>query len=211
MKKRIIKIAKGLFLFLGVLIILLISAVLWPMPTIEMPEEHSAILIKSIAIIDVKTGKTLKNRDVLIQGNIIRSIDTLGIIKASKSTLIIKGEGKYLIPGLWDMHTHSTHHSPWLHHPLYIANGVTGIRDMSGTLDGEDSYWVGSFERLKWNNDLLNNIRTTPRYVLQSSYQIDGKSSVPTSSSSFFKLEHTHDVVEFLEFYKKEQVDFIKI
>ena len=55
------------------------------------------------------------------------------------------------------MHTHSNQHSPWLHHPLYIANGVTGIRDMSGILDKKDSYWVGSDERLKWNNDLITN------------------------------------------------------
>jgi hypothetical protein len=46
---------------------------------------------------------------------------------------------------------------------------------MSGILDKKDSYWVGSNERLKWNNDLLTNNRVTPRYVLQSSYQIDGK------------------------------------
>ena len=116
-----------------------------------------------------------------------------------------------MIPGLWDMHTHSNHHSPWLHHPLYIANGVTGIRDMSGTLDKKDSYWVGSKERLKWNNDLSNNNRITPRYVLQSSYQIDGKSSVPSDSPEFFKLENINDVDEFLKFYKKQNVDFIKI
>ena len=68
MKKRIIKIIKGLFLLLGVVLILVISAVLWPLPSIQMPEEYSSILVKSIAIIDIKTGEVLKNRDVLIEG-----------------------------------------------------------------------------------------------------------------------------------------------
>jgi len=209
--KKIYKIFKGFLLFIGLILIVYISAVLWPMPTIETPKKHTEILIASIDIIDVKTGETLKNRDVLIEGNIIKSIDTTGIIKVANTTFVINGKGKYIIPGLWDMHTHSNHHSPWLHHPLYIANGVTGIRDMSGTLDKKDSYWVGSIERLVWDNELLNNKRVTPRYVLQSSYQIDGKYSVPSDSPSFFKLENTSDVPKLLDFYKKENVNFIKV
>lgn len=211
MKKRFTKILKCFFLFLALILIVFISGILWPMPTIETPKSHTEILISSIDIIDVKTGEVRKNRDVLIEGNIIKLIDTTGNIKVSKTTFVINGKRKYLIPGLWDMHTHSNHHSPWLHHPLYIANGVTGVRDMSGTLDKKDSYWVGSNERLEWNNDLLSNKRITPRYVLQSSYQIDGKSSVTSDSPSFFKLENTSDVDELLDFYKKEKVNFIKV
>ena len=44
------------------------------------------------------------------------------------------GQGKFLIPGLWDMHAHvQMNAKAWL--PLYIANGVTGIRDMGADLD----------------------------------------------------------------------------
>ena len=211
MKKAIVKIVKGFSLFLGLFSIVIISAVLWPMPTIDVPETHTAIFIKSINVIDTETGNILKNRDVLIEGNTIHSIDSTSSVKSSKKSFVINGKGKYLIPGLWDMHTHSNQHSPWLHHPLYIANGVTGVRDMSGTLDKKDSYWVGSNERLRWNNELLNTTRITPRYVLQSSYQIDGKSSVPSNSPSFFSLENTSDVSMFLDFYKKEKIDFIKV
>jgi hypothetical protein len=205
------KILKGIFLFVGLLLTVTIVAILWPLPSIEVPKRHSSILIKSIDIIDIETGKILNDRDVLIEGDTVVSINRTRMTKPPKTTFIINGKGKYLIPGLWDMHTHSNQHSPWLHHPLYIANGVTGIRDMSGTLDKKDSYWVGSNERLKWNNDLLNNNRITPRYVLQSSYQIDGKYSVPSDSPSFFKLEYTSDVSKLLNFYKKEKVDFIKV
>src|SRR5438094_2137604 len=41
--------------------------------------------------------------------------------------------GKYLIPGLWDMHVHTGRRNIFL--PLYIANGVTGVRDMGGDLE----------------------------------------------------------------------------
>jgi hypothetical protein len=41
---------------------------------------------------------------------------------------VIAAPGKYLIPGLWDMHTHSLHHTD-IFYPTFIAYGVTGIRD----------------------------------------------------------------------------------
>ena len=44
-----------------------------------------------------------------------------------KGARVVEGKGKYLIPGLWDMHVHTADPS-FL--PLYLANGVTGVRDM---------------------------------------------------------------------------------
>ncbi len=47
---------------------------------------------------------------------------------------IVDGQGKFVIPGLWDMHAHmELTGESWLQ--LYVANGVTGIRDMGSALD----------------------------------------------------------------------------
>ncbi len=211
MKKKLFKSLKIILFVLSFLTLIIAIGVIWPMSNIIPPQKHHTVLIKSINVIDVKTGVVLENRNVLIEGNIITAIDSLEILVKDANTLLIDGSGKYVIPGLWDMHTHSNQHSPWLHHPLYIANGVTGIRDMSGQLNQKDSYWVGSRERLKWNAELDEHERVTPRYVLQSSYQIDGSSSVPGGVPDFFKLERTEQVDSLLQFYKNEQVDFIKI
>lgn len=208
------KIFKFLKVFSGIilsLLLIIILAVLWPMPQLETPIGHKTVFIKSVNIIDIKSGDLLENRDVLIKNNVIVAIDTLGILQSPPTSLIIDGTNKYLMPGLWDMHTHSNQHSEWLHHPLYIANGVTGIRDMSGQLSKRDSYWAGSKERLKWNAELSENKRVTPRYVLQSSFQIDGASSVPDGFPEFFKLQTIEDVDSLLRFYKNEKVDFIKV
>ncbi len=159
----------------------------------------------------MKSGDLLKNRDVLLKGNVIIAIDTTGILQAHSTSLIIDGTNKYVMPGLWDMHTHSNQHSEWLHHPLFIANGVTGIRDMSGQLNKRDSYFAGSKERLLWNDELRDHKRVTPRYVLQSSFQMDGEFSVPEDFPEFFKLQKSEDVDSLLHFYKKEKVDFIKV
>jgi len=69
----------------------------------------------------------------------------------------------------------------------------------------------GSKERLQWNKDLENNRRVTPRYVLQSSYQMDGENAISEESPSFFKLQKPSQVDSLLQFYKNENVDFIKV
>jgi len=181
------------------------------MPKLEPPLKSKTVFIKSINIIDVTTGKLLKNRDIIIKDNSIVTIDTTGKVMPEPNALQIDGTNKFAIPGLWDMHTHSTQHSEWLHHPLYVANGVTGIRDMSGQLNERDSYFAGSRERIQWNEELNNDKRITPRYVLQSSFQMDGAFSIPDGFPEFFKLQNNEDVNALLQFYRNERVDFIKV
>jgi len=114
---------------------------LWPTSKFKPPKYFEKTIINNVNIIDVETGNIAYNQYVLIENSRITKIDTVQIT-AFDDALIIDGTGKYLIPGLWDMHTHSNQHSEWLHHPLYIANGVTSVRDMSGQLNEKDSYWV---------------------------------------------------------------------
>ncbi|MGB5818812.1 MAG: amidohydrolase family protein [Saonia sp.] len=211
MKKKLLKLFKIVSILFLLLALIVTTAILWPLPKLETPKKQHTILIKSVHIIDLRSGDILVDRDIYIENNIIKAIDTSGVLKSKRSDFIINGKGKYIIPGLWDMHTHSNQHSEWLHHPLYIANGVTGIRDMSGQLHVRDSYWAGSRERLKWNGELSRNTRVTPRYILQSSYQMDGAFSVPDGFPAFFKLQNNRDIDSLLSFYKNEGVDFIKV
>jgi hypothetical protein len=210
LKKKLTQFTKVLFAIIIVAIAMIITAYLWPTTSLQTPVAFERTIIKNVSIVDVVTGEVAANQFVLIEQSRIIKIDTAQIT-ASEDALIIDGTGNYLIPGLWDMHTHSNQNSEWLHHPLYIANGITGIRDMSGQLNEKDSYWVGSKERLQWNKDLENNTRVTPRYVLQSSYQMDGEKAIPEDAPNFFKLQNPSQVDSLLQFYKNEKVDFIKV
>ncbi|MEP3371710.1 amidohydrolase family protein [Maribacter dokdonensis] len=192
------------------MVIVIATAYIWPTSTLQSPKSFVKTIIKNVNIIDVETGEVIKNQFVLIENSRITKIDSTHI-PVSDDALLIDGSGQFLIPGLWDMHTHSNQHSEWLHHPLYIANGVTSVRDMSGQLNKKDSYWVGSKERLQWNKDVENNSRVSPKYVLQSSYQMDGEKAIPEDAPDFFKLQNPSQVDSLLQFYKKEKVDFIKV
>lgn len=191
--------------------IMVLIANYWPMPDLITPPTQNDILIESIQIIDIESGQVISNQNVFIENNRIKSIESYQADTTYQDLLIIDGRGKYLMPGLWDMHTHSSPYSPWLHHPLYIANGVTGVRDMSGKLNKKDSYWVGTQERREWNRQMIAGSRISPRYVLHSSYQINGSNSVPNNFPGFFRAENDAAVLELLKYYQKEGADFIKV
>jgi hypothetical protein len=97
------------------------------------------ILIQNVNIVDVENNKLLQSQDVLIRDKRIVSISKYNR-KRLHATVTINGEGKFLIPGLWDMHVH-TFFEDWFSWqiPLFIANGIIGFRDMFGRLPLADS------------------------------------------------------------------------
>ncbi|MEQ9308586.1 MAG: amidohydrolase family protein [Balneolaceae bacterium] len=209
--KKIFSVLKFVF---GIILSMTIMAVIanyWPMPDLISPPTRNDILIESIHIVDIESGQIISNQNVFIENNRIKSIENYQADTTYEGLLTVDGRGKFLMPGLWDMHTHSSSYSPWLHHPLYIANGVTGVRDMSGRLNKKDSYWVGTEERRKWNRQMIAGSRISPRYVLQSSYQINGSKSVPNNFPGFFRAGNEAEVLELLDYYQNEDADFIKV
>ncbi|WP_009034508.1 amidohydrolase [Indibacter alkaliphilus] len=91
------------------------------------------LLLSNVNVIDVVTGEVLPNRTVAIDGDEITAIYTK-IIKPQAGTEVVDGTGKYLIPGLWDMHVHNN----WNYedtNDLLVANGVVGAREMWGDME----------------------------------------------------------------------------
>jgi imidazolonepropionase-like amidohydrolase len=90
------------------------------------------IVITNVNVVDVKTGKILKNKTIAVDSNRISAIYDNEIISANP-TILVDGKSKYIIPGLWDMHAHYK----WSHvdlDPLLIFNGITGVREMWGNM-----------------------------------------------------------------------------
>ena len=101
--------------------------------------ESDVLIITNVEVVDTRQGLTSPNLTVVIKQGRVDSIAKHAMIASSHKTQVVNGSGKYLIPGLWDMHAHSAGGpaAPWdakIILPLYIANGITGIRDMGGNL-----------------------------------------------------------------------------
>jgi len=99
---------------------------------VSVAPQKQALAITAVTVIDVIHGRTLPNSTVVIADGVVASITQGGTSPAGAR--IVDGRGRFLIPGLWDMHAHmEAAGASWLQ--LYLANGVTGIRDMGSDLD----------------------------------------------------------------------------
>lgn len=98
--------------------------------------------ITHVTVVDVVSGRLLDDQTVVVSGNRISEMGAAASIRVASGTSTVDGRGKFLIPGLWDMHTHifqnfdevvTENHE--LSFRLFIANGVTGVRDLYTTLE----------------------------------------------------------------------------
>jgi imidazolonepropionase-like amidohydrolase len=92
------------------------------------------VAITHVTAIDVEHGSASPDVTVLIDGQRITAVGPSTATSVPKDARLIDGRGKYLIPGLWDMHVHTAFPTGRSMLALYIANGVTGVRDMGGDL-----------------------------------------------------------------------------
>ncbi len=99
------------------------------------------MLIRDVTVIDVSRGITLPNRSILIRGERIAEVGTA--IAASSDLQIIDGTGKFVIPGLWDMHVHLTGQAQLR---AYLDFGITSVRDM-GSDFGVVKQWRDAIQK----------------------------------------------------------------
>ncbi|WP_405282839.1 amidohydrolase family protein [Gaopeijia maritima] len=99
------------------------------------PAAPQSLALRNATVVDVTDGTLLPGRTVLIDGPRIAAIGPADALPVPPGTTVVEAEGAFVIPGLWDMHVHTFNNNSlqppntWTL-PLYLANGVTGVRDM---------------------------------------------------------------------------------
>jgi len=104
-------------------------------------------------VIDMTASPPRAGMTVVITANQIKTIGKTGQVRIPRDAQMVDGHGKYLIPGFWDMHVHFTEVERSF--PMFIANGVTGVRNMGGDLG----------QLLRWRADVLAGKLVGPRIV----------------------------------------------
>ena len=155
---------------------------------------QSKVFITHVTVIDTETGKEEADQTVVISDGKISDVAKSRNLAAPTSARIVDGRGKYLIPGLWDMHVHGTRFDSTL--PLYIANGVTGVREMFGPPDANE-----------FRAELAAKHLIAPHIYLASPI-VDGKPPVWPDSIVVGTADEARRVV-----YEQKQrgADFIKV
>jgi imidazolonepropionase-like amidohydrolase len=161
--------------------------------------EAQTLRIVNATIVDVASGELHRGLTIVVQGNRIASV---GAATPARGGQVIDATGTYVIPGLWDMHTHAffgdrTPESRDLILPLFIANGVTGIRDMGSALEPV----------LRARADVAAHRLLGPRMIV-SGPMLDGPKVSFPASIAITTPAVGRDAVDSLE---RRGVDFIKI
>ncbi len=102
------------------------------------PQSGALTVIAGATVIDA-AGSPPRVLDVTLRDGLIEDLIEPGRPIPAGAT-VVHGEGRFLIPGLWDMHVHlAIRPEPGLAErtmlPLFLANGIVGVRDMGGPLD----------------------------------------------------------------------------
>ncbi len=189
---------------------------LWPLSQPPLPTlSNQPLLIHNVQLIDVLTGEVRAGQSVWIDdGRIQRISPTAGSNLADSPSgkwHRIDGNNRFLIPGLQDMHTHSIQLSPQIHHPLWLAAGVTSLRDMSGCVAASDSFIACSADRKLWSQQMQQGLRSSPRYPIQSSFALNGGSEVPDGMPAYLRLQSAADAKALVANYQQLGVDQLKV
>ncbi|HEX7174388.1 MAG TPA: amidohydrolase family protein [Pyrinomonadaceae bacterium] len=133
----------------------LFALILGLMPIIATAQTKSKpIVFTHVTVIDAVAGAVDARSDmvVVVADGKVADIGKFGKVKIPKQSQMIDASGKFLIPGLWDMHVHLTKAGEHTL-PLFIVNGVTSVRDMGGDY----------VQVLKWRKEAADKTRLSPR------------------------------------------------
>jgi imidazolonepropionase-like amidohydrolase len=135
----------------------------------RVAKESRVIVFTNVSVVDGRSATPRQDRTVIVRGTRIEVEGPAATTSVPTDAVVIDGRGKYLIPGLWDMHVHTVMPGGADVLPLYVANGVTGVRDMAGE-------WA---QLTKWRREIENGTRIGPRMVLSGPYLEGGDVPIP--------------------------------
>ena len=164
-----------------------------------------SLVITGVTVVNVAaadpTDALRAAQTIVIVGNRIAALGKSNQIKVPEGARVIDATGKFLIPGLWDMHVHvSGEGAAELSFPLFIVNGVTGVRDMGGA-----SADLGRLAQLR--KEIARESRLGPCIVAAGPY-LDGPRPGKTGHLSLFTTDEARQAVDSV---KKQGWDFVKV
>ena len=154
------------------------------------------VAITHATLIDPDAGSTRRDMTIVIRGPRIEQVGASRSVRPPPGARVIDATGKYVIPGLWDMHVHADVPGGRALLPLYVANGVTGVRDMDGDLAR-----LRAFQR-----EIAAGTLVGPRLVVSGPYLAGQRVPLP-----HILVRTPADAITAIDSLARLGVDFVKV
>src|SRR6185369_15069493 len=175
------------------------------------PVRARPLVLNHVTVIDVTGAPAASDMTLVVTGNRISEVGKAGKVHIPRNAQIVNARGKFLIPGLWDMHAHTRPDAltRQIVFPLDISNGVTGIRDMAGDCvggggcDDKTTFDV----HLRWKQDIAEGKLIGPRMIVATAF-VDGKPPLHPGSMAVSTPEEAREAVRYA---KRRGIDLVKV
>ncbi|MBT8219838.1 MAG: amidohydrolase family protein [Bacteroidia bacterium] len=171
-------------------VVLLFSTCANPWPK---ESEEEVLVLKNVNLISMESDQVIYGQNIVIKNNLIDYVGSLGNLQGLKDSKIIDGQGKYLIPGLCDMHMH-------IDHPdilqVNLAYGITTVMNYRGLPEH-----LILREKATKNAIFSPNIYTTGDYM----------EGYPATVPGFLSFNNADDARKSVQQQKDKGYDFIKV
>jgi imidazolonepropionase-like amidohydrolase len=180
----------------------ILAALLFSFGAAAEPVALPTLVFVHVNVIDATGAPLQPDMTVVVKDRRIVEIAKSAQARVPDHATVVDGRGKYLIPGLWDMHVHSAF-GDWVPPDekitlrLFVANGITGVRDMGGDVP----------ILKKWRADIEAGKLLGPRMIFAGP-MLDGPTPRFPSSAP---VANAADGARFVNELQAQGVDFIKI
>ena len=154
------------------------------------------LALTHVTVINPSEASPHPDTTVLIKHDRIVRVGPSKTVKIPNGAMIVDAAGKFLIPALWDMHVHTE--NPDRDFPMFIANGVLGVRNMAGVAS----------DVFRWREETASGKRFGPQIVAAGPL-IDGPE--PAHPEHAIAVRNAVEAKRAVGSLKSMGADFVKV
>lgn len=166
-----------------------------PFTQTNRESQPTTLVFTHVTVIDGTGARPKSDMTVVVVADHIASVDSSQNARVPKDARVVDATGKFLIPGLWDMHVHAFSKEAFF--PLFTANGITGVRDMFGQIPAIK----------QWRKEIQEGTLIGPRIVAAGPI-VDGPKPIWPGSIA---VGNADEGVKAVNTVKQGGSDFIKV
>lgn len=175
---------------------------------------QSDVVISRVTVVDIERGRLIPDQTVVISGGRITTVEPAGRARPSPAARTVDGQGKFLMPGLLDMHVHLTAsgNATGIEMPLFIANGVTGVRVMNADRPNANPTATPGLDTHRgWQRQIEAGTLTGPRLLSLATWAVNGAAGMPAGMPDFYRASTREEGEQLARYFKERGFDFIKV